>query len=100
MKEELKELGVNSGLMIIGIYGRAVLGNKKYSWKQILALLLVGIGVVYVLHISGLKPIYQTSISLVAGLIMPNIISVIIKAANKSEDKTADKLSDKIDKLT
>lgn len=99
MKEELKDLVVSLGLLIIGVYTRTLFGSKKYSIKQISAFIFFGVGIVYIMHLSKLGEIYKTSISLVAGLVMPNIINAIIKAANKSEDKAADKMSDKIDKL-
>ena len=98
--EELKGFIVSIGLMIIGIYARTSFGEKKYSTRQVFAMVLVGIAVGYILHYSKVSWVYLLIISLISGVVMPNIISVIIKAANKSENKAADKISDKIDKLT
>ena len=99
MKDELRDFIVNIGLINIGLYAKTYFGLKKYSKKQILAMVLFGIAIVYILHLSKIPALYQTSISLVAGLIMNNIITAIIKAGNKSEDKAADKISDKFDNL-
>ena len=100
MKEELKDLIVSTGLINIGIYARTFFGENKYSKKQILAMVLVGLGEVYILSKTSLNPFYIGLISMISGLAMPNIIRAIIKAANKTEKKAADKLSDKIYKLT
>jgi drug/metabolite transporter (DMT)-like permease len=99
MKEEIKDLVVSSGLLTIGIYTRVLFGGRKYTWQQKLALLLFGLAIVLILNLTRLQPIYQTSISLVGGLLMPNIVLALIKAGNKSQDVVADKIADKIEDI-
>jgi hypothetical protein len=99
MKEELKDFIVSLGLINIGIYARTFFGEKKYTKKQILAMVLVGCGEIYILNLSDLNKFYVALIALISGVVMPNIIKSLIKAANKSEDKAAEKMSNKIDKL-
>lgn len=100
MKEEIKDLSLSGGLIGVGVYARAILGGKKYSVWQLVALVGVGIGIVFILNETNIAGVYQKTICLIYGLISPNLLSAVIKAANKSEDKAAEKISDKIDKLT
>lgn len=99
MKDEIKDWLVSTGFVSIGTYTRFLFGGKKYSKQQKAALLLFGFAVVFILNMTKLEPIYQTSISLVAGLLMPSVIVTLIKTGEKSEEKASDKLAEKADKF-
>lgn len=98
MKEEIKDLSLSGALIGIGVYARAILGGRKYSAWQLIALVGVGIGIVFILNETSIAGVYQKTICLIYGLISPNLLSAIIKAANRSENKASEKISDKIDK--
>jgi len=100
MKEELKDLAVSGGLVGIGVYARAKLGGKPYTWQQIVALIGVGIAIILILNKTNFGEVTKMTACLIYGLISPNIIGAIIKGATKGEDKAAKNIEDKIDNLT
>lgn len=100
MKEEIRDIAVSSGIMSAGVYARAFFGGKRYTVKQLIALIVVGVAVILILNETEIAQVYKMSICLVYGLLSPNALNAIFKAGDKSEDKAADKISDKIDKLT
>lgn len=100
MKDEIKDILISSILISLGTYTRFLFGGKRYSLPQKLCLFLFGFAIVFILHLTKMDAIYQTSISLVAGLLLPNIINAIIKGGDKGEDKAAKNIEDKIDSLT
>jgi len=101
MKEEIRQLIISISLMATGVFARSKFdAYNKYTIPQVLALLSVGIGLILILNETNLSQVTKMSLTLVYGLISPNVLRSIIKAGNKSENKAADKLSDKIDKFT
>jgi len=100
LKDEIKDLLISSGLVSLGTYARFLFGGKRYSLPQKICLFLFGFAIVFILHLTKIDTIYQTSISLVAGLLLPNIINAIIRGGDKGEDKAAKNIEDKIDNFT
>ena len=101
MKDELKDLIVSVSLMATGVFARSRFDNaNKYTIAQILSLLGVGVGLILILNESNLNQVTKMSITLVYGLISPNVLRAIIRGANKSETKASDKISEKIDSVT
>ena len=100
MHEEIKGLSISTALSFIGLLTRLLFGEKKYTWIQIFGLVLFNAAMVWLIYLSGAKPLIQAVLNVISGLISPNVILAIIRAANKSEGKFADKLSDKADKFT
>ena len=100
MKEEIKDLSLSGAIMAAGVYARAFFGGRKYTIPQLIALIAVGVSIIFILNETSMAQVYKMSICLVYGLVSPNVLNAIFKAGDKSEDKAADKISDKIDKLT
>jgi len=100
MKEELKDLAVSGGLVGIGVYARAKLGGKPYTWQQIVALVGVGIAIILILNETNFSQVTKMTACLLYGLISPNLLQAIFKGADKGEDKAAKNIEDKIDKFT
>jgi len=100
MKEEIRQLIISVSLMATGVFARSKFdANNKYTIPQILALLGVGIAIILILNETNLSQVTKMSLTLVYGLVSPNILRAIIKAGNKSENKAADKISDKFDDM-
>lgn len=97
MKDEIKELLINSGMMSAGIYVKLQFTKEKYKATQIIAFVIFGSMLVWIVHLTGIKPVYQSGICLVGGVWISNIAKALIKAGDKSEDKAADKISKKIE---
>lgn len=100
MKEELKDIAISFGVMIAGFYARIQFGRSRFNWKQKLALLLFGTGIVVIMHNLKIDDIWKLSIVMVAGLLLPNIISAIISGGENSEKSVSKSISDKIKKYT
>lgn len=100
MKEEIKDLSLSGAIMSAGVYARAFFGGKRYTIPQLIALVAVGVAIIFILNETNMAQVYKMSICLVYGLLSPNALNAVFKAGDKSEDKAADKLSDKIDKIT
>lgn len=100
MKENIPEWLYNTGLMTVGYYARVIFGGNHFTWKQLLALYGVGLAIVAIVNQTNISSVYKLSITLVSGIVLPNIIKVIIRSADKSEGKAVDNLSKKIDKFT
>ncbi len=100
MKEEIKDLSLSGAIMAAGVYARAFFGGKRYTITQLIALIVVGIAIIFILNETDISQVYKMSICLVYGLLSPNALNAIFKAGDKSENKVSDKISDKIDKFT
>lgn len=90
----------SSGLMIIGVYARAIFGEKKFKLKELVSMGLFGMGIVYLLSLTTLSPIYQSSLSMVGGILSREIISVVMNVGKKQVDKIANRINKKIDDIT
>ncbi len=91
---------ISTSLVSLGTYARFLFGGKKYTLAQKIVLLLMGFAIVFILSLTEMDVIYQTSISLVAGLLLPNVVNTVIKAGEKSEEKASDNISNQVDKFT
>jgi len=101
MKDELKDLVVNFGLMISGVFARVKFDTEvKYTISQIIAIIGVGIAIMVLIDETELSKFRGMCVVFAYGLAAPSLLRAIIRGLKKSEDKAADKLSDKIDKLT
>ena len=99
MEDKAKELLISIGLMMIGFYTRIQLSRRFYTIKQIIALVLFGVGIVVIVDRIKIDSLYKLSIVMVCGLLLPNIVSAIIRSGNKSEDKATKKISKKINDI-
>jgi multisubunit Na+/H+ antiporter MnhG subunit len=100
MEKEIRDLAINAGILGTGIWARAYLGGKKYSFGELTAFVGIGVAIIAILSRVNIWDVYKMTIILFYGLVAPNLLSAIFKAANRSEDKAAKKLSDYIDKKT
>ena len=101
MKDELKDLVVNFGIMISGVFARWKFDvEAKYTISQIAAIIGMGIALILIINETDWSKLKGMCVVCAYGLVAPSLFRTIIKALKKSEDKAADKISDKIDKLT
>jgi hypothetical protein len=98
--EKWKALIASSGLMVIGVYARAIFGERKFTLKELVGMGLFGMGIVYLLSLTSMAPIYQSSLSMVGGILSREIISIIMKIGKKQEDRIANRINKKIDNMT
>ncbi len=96
MKDEIRDLLANIGILFTGHYTRMQFSKSHFTWRQNLALFLCGGVVIFVVHLLKIEEIYKLSIVMVISLILPNIINAVM---NKG-DKIAKNLTDKLDKFS
>lgn len=94
-------------LTTIGYFTRMVFGNDHLSTKQLVAFYLFCGGVLWITNTFMAPGIIRSSVQLSAGLVIPNLITGVIKGAKVSEptviktiEKAVDNISDKVDDIS
>ena len=99
MKDHERDIIINFSSMGLVHYARIVLAKTKKTWKQNLALFLLNVVAVVIVHLTPFDELYKLTSIAIIGLILPNIISGIMKGGEKSEDSISKGVEKSIDKL-
>ena len=99
MKDHERDIIINFSSMGLVHYARILLSKAKKTWKQNLALFLLNVVAVVIVHLAPFDELYKLTLIAIIGLILPNIISGIMKGGEKSEDSISNGVEKSIDKL-
>jgi hypothetical protein len=80
-------------------YARIVLSKAKKTWKQNLALFLLNVVAVVIVHLTPFDELYKLTLIAIIGLILPNIVSGVMKGGEKSEESISHGVEKTINKI-
>ena len=87
MKEEIRIYLLAGAIMSAGVYARAFFGGKRYTIPQLIALVAVGVAIIFILNETNMAQVYKMSICLVYGLLSPNALNAVFKAGTKAKTR-------------
>jgi hypothetical protein len=99
MKDHERDIIINFSSMGVVHYARIVLSKAKKTWKQNLALFLLNVVAVVIVHLTPFDELYKLTLIAIIGLILPNIVSGVMKGGEKSEESISHGVEKTINKI-